>query len=201
MDPKCILAVFTTMLCLLQTASAQECELPTFEIMDKLFGESFRRIARDIIPTRYDLDINTTLLDFGITCLTTSGLRNLYKASSSVIEFSFTGTVQDGDTIEELNDFNMCEADTNCFALLNIECDDRFDEWIISTFLFVQSMRVLPDFNNQTILDDIEPRLDCGTCGEQSILEDRPNDRETNCFCKSILITIPSRLSCVMLTT
>ena len=191
MDHKRILAVFTTMLCLLQTASAQECNLPTSDIIKGLLGDSIRQVISTLFDPGFDIDINTVLQDFSITCLAVSGSRDLYKASSSLVEFSFTGTIQfAGGNPQALDNFNGCEANAKCFALFNIECDGM-DRWRIRPSPFVpQSIRVLPDFNDKTELSMNKTRLDCGTCGEQIILDRYPNDRETNCFCKSILIII-----------
>ena len=153
MDPK--LVVCTIILFLLQTSSAQECDLPTFGIIKEQLQESIQEVITAIL--KYDLVITVTLKKYSIICLTVSQmsqLSDMYTTSSTLVRFSFSGASTNGT----LSNFNGCEAETECYAILEIECDDGPNVWVISNRHFpAQSIRIL---TNKTELNS-KPRLDC----------------------------------------
>ena len=159
-------------LCLLlpHQVLAQNCDPPNSGIIDSLLETGVEGVVENTM--RRPVDVTTSLSRFNISCLTTAERKGKYQFATALVDFTFTGVTQ----------FGSCRnSDSECIALLNIECDDRNDMWIVNDLFISLSVRIIDNFNGTF---NIQPRLDCGSCSEQVQFSSLPHDPSTNCFRK-----------------
>ena len=158
--------------------SAQSCDLPVFEEMDELLQFALEGFLGRLSPRV--VGVNSSLERFSLTCLSVSEIRDQFRLATSLIEFSFTS--------EPSISIDGCGQMAQCFALFNIECDDTMNFWIVNSVIIDQSLRILEDFDDDSLFDE-DPRLDCGGCNERLVVSDpsAEHDPETNCFCEFII--------------